>query len=91
MIGCAAGHDVDSRKLFELFFAIANFIKLDRFTNLNSTCHGIAQSFGLLMDFFQGEVIITALFSQFGRPSDFIDPFGNGLKIIIIKLRCSSG
>ncbi|MPN37091.1 hypothetical protein SDC9_184607 [bioreactor metagenome] len=86
MVSCAAGYDVDPAVGFQLFLGQFQLIQSNRVAGLNPAGHGIAQRFGLLMNFLQGKMVISAFFSQFRSPGNFMNILRERIEIIIIEV-----
>ena len=90
MIGRTAGNDIDALQSFQHFIGNSGFRQIDG-PVLHIGADGILYGFRLLMDLFQHEMLIAALFRCLGIPLDFHHFFLNLFPVDVIEADLISG
>ena len=87
MIRRAASHDINFVDSVQKIFIPVEFVKDNRAAVLgNAFAHGVADGFRLLVNFFQHEMFVAALFRRLSVPSDVEDFFINALALPVQNL-----
>ncbi len=85
VVGGAAGGDEDVVDAVEAFFRPAQVVEVDRAVFVQMNLHGIMDSLGLFVNFFQHEMREAAFFCCFSTPFHFLHFFGDRISFGIIE------